>query len=37
MNGLYGKMLQNAQFKKTMKAYKISQIFEFMDNYNITG
>ena len=37
MNGLYGKMLQKAQFKKTMIARKISQIFEFMDNYNITG
>ena len=37
MNGLYGKMLQKAQFKKTMIAHKISQIFEFMDNYDITA
>ena len=35
MNGLYDKMLQKAQFKKTMIAHKISQIFEFMDNYYI--
>ena len=37
MNWLYGKMLQKAPFKKTMIAHKISQIFEFMDNYDITG
>ena len=37
MNGLYGKILQKAQFKKTMIADRISQIFELMDNYNITG
>ena len=37
MNDLYGKMLQKAQFKKTMIAHKISQIFEFMDDYDITG
>ena len=37
MNGLYGKMLQRAQFKKTMIAHKISQIFEFMNDYEITG
>ena len=37
MNGLYGKMLQKAQFKKTMIADKISKIFDFMDDYDITG
>ena len=37
MNGLYGKMLQRAQFKKTMIAHKISQIFEFIDDCDLTG
>ena len=37
MNGLYGKMLQKAQFKKTMIADKISKIFDFMNDYDITG
>ena len=35
MNGLYGKILQKAHFKNTFIANKISQIFEFMDYYNI--
>ena len=37
MNGLYGKMLQRAHFKKTIIANKISEIFEFMDDYDLTG
>ena len=37
MNGLYCKMLQKAQFKKTMIADKISKIFDFMNDYDITA
>ena len=37
MNGLYGKMLQRAHFKKSIIANKISEIFEFMDDYDLTG
>ena len=37
MNGLYGKILQRAHFKKTIIANKISEIFEFMDDYDLTG